>query len=255
MRDLAAQGLGILFVTSDLEEVMELSDRIIVMSNGRVTGERGALPDRRARDRPPCPLPATDVRPAPPVPVGAQPMTATHPAAAASGQRHVRRAPPLKGRTFIALIAVVLFFSFAAPNFLSTANLIIMSEHVELNAFLAIGMTFVIITGGIDLSVGSIVGLCGHGGRLSRPQRGRDRSPRLPVFFNTFEIVLITLGVGVLVGVVNGLLITRLNVAPFIATLGTLYVARGLALLSSGGATFPNLRGSARPNGARRVSR
>ena len=64
------------------------------------------------------------------------------------------------------------------------------------------------------------------------------------VFFNTGEIVLITLGVGVLVGVVNGLLITRLNVAPFIATLGTLYVARGLALLSSGGATFPNLRGS-----------
>ena len=63
----------------------------------------------------------------------------------------------LKARTFIALIAVVAFFSAAAPNFLSTANLVIMSEHVALNAFLAIGMTFVIVTGGIDLSVGSIV--------------------------------------------------------------------------------------------------
>jgi erythritol transport system permease protein len=151
----------------------------------------------------------------------------------------------LKARTFIALIAVVLFFSAAAPNFLSTANLVIMSEHVALNAFLAIGMTFVIITGGIDLSVGSIVGLCGMvAGYLVL--NGVDLGfLGYTVFFNTTEIVVLTLLVGVLIGVVNGLLITRLNVAPFIATLGTLYVARGMALLSSDGATFPNLSGSA----------
>ena len=65
----------------------------------------------------------------------------------------------MKARTFIALIAVILFFSLTVPTFLSTANLILMSKHVALNAFLAMGMTFVIITGGIDLSVGSIVGL------------------------------------------------------------------------------------------------
>lgn len=151
----------------------------------------------------------------------------------------------LKGRTFIALILVFAFFSFAAPNFLSPANFVIMSEHVALNAFLAIGMTFVIITGGIDLSVGSIVGLSGMvAGYLVL--NGIDLSPfGYTVFFNTYEIVLITLGVGVLVGLVNGILITRLNVAPFIATLGTLYVARGLALLSSDGGTFPNLSGQA----------
>jgi len=51
--------------------------------------------------------------------------------------------------------------------------------------------------------------------------------------------------VGIVIGLINGLLITRLNVAPFIATLGTLYVARGAALLLSGGATFPNLVGHA----------
>src|SRR6185437_15030408 len=62
-------------------------------------------------------------------------------------------------RTFIALFAVVLYFSFAAPNFLTAENIVLMSKHVALNALLAIGMTFVIITGGIDLSVGSIVGL------------------------------------------------------------------------------------------------
>lgn len=148
----------------------------------------------------------------------------------------------MKLRTFIALIAVIVFFSVAAPNFLSTANLILMSKHVALNAFLAVGMTFVIITGGIDLSVGSIVGLCGMvAGYLML--NGIDLQIGYTVYFNVIEIILITLAVGVLIGAVNGLLITRLNVAPFIATLGTLYVARGLGLLSSDGSTFPNLVG------------
>ncbi|MER8461488.1 ABC transporter permease [Mesorhizobium sp. M1396] len=148
----------------------------------------------------------------------------------------------MKLRTFIALIAVLIFFSIAAPNFLSTANLILMSKHVALNAFLAMGMTFVIITGGIDLSVGSIVGLCGMvAGYLVL--NGIDLQIGYTIYFNVFEIALITLAVGILIGAVNGLLITRLNVAPFIATLGVLYVARGLALLSSDGRTFPNLIG------------
>lgn len=150
----------------------------------------------------------------------------------------------MKARTFIALIAVLVFFSIAAPNFLSTANLILMSKHVALNAFLAMGMTFVIITGGIDLSVGSIVGLCGMvAGYLVL--NGIDLQVGYTIYFNVFEIALITLAVGILIGAVNGLLITRLNVAPFIATLGVLYVARGLALLSSDGRTFPNLVGKA----------
>lgn len=149
----------------------------------------------------------------------------------------------LKLRTFIALIAVFAFFAFAAPNFLSTANFVIMSKHVALNAFLAIGMTFVIITGGIDLSVGSIVGLCGMvAGWLIL--NGVDIGLGYTLYFNIFEIMAITLLVGILFGAINGLLITKLNVAPFIATLGTLYVARGLALLSSDGATFANLVGN-----------
>jgi erythritol transport system permease protein len=149
----------------------------------------------------------------------------------------------MKLRTFIALFAVLIFFSAAAPNFLSAANLVLMSKHVALNAFLAIGMTFVIITGGIDLSVGSIVGLCGMvaGGLILH---GIDLHIGYTLFFNVPEIILIVLALGVVIGAVNGLLITRLNVAPFIATLGTLYVARGAALLISDGGTFPNLEGN-----------
>jgi erythritol transport system permease protein len=147
----------------------------------------------------------------------------------------------LKLRTFIALFAVAGFFAVAAPNFLSAANGLIMAKHVALNAFLAIGMTYVIISGGIDLSVGSTVGLAGM-------VAGSLILHGLPIgdyviWFNVIEIIMIALLLGVAIGGVNGLLITRLNVAPFIATLGTLYVARGAALLTSDGATFPNLEG------------
>jgi erythritol transport system permease protein len=149
----------------------------------------------------------------------------------------------LRLRTFIALLAVIGYFAFAAPNFISAGNAVIMSKHVALNAFLAIGMTFVIISGGIDLSVGSIVGLTGMvaGGLILHGLSIGD----YVVWFEVVPVIVITLALGIAIGAINGFLITRLNVAPFIATLGTLYVARGIALLSSDGATFPNLEGSA----------
>lgn len=146
-------------------------------------------------------------------------------------------------RTFVALILVFTFFALAAPNFLTAANMLIISKHVALNALLAIGMTFVIIAGGIDLSVGSIVGLCAMvAGYLVL--YGIDLGIGWSIQFNTLEICFIVLVVGVFIGLLNGLLITKLNVAPFIATLGMLYVARGAALLFSDGRTFPNLGGN-----------
>ena len=67
----------------------------------------------------------------------------------------------LRTRAFIALGVVTLVFSLLSPEFLTTANLSILVKHVAINAILAIGMTFVILSGGIDLSVGSIVGFSG----------------------------------------------------------------------------------------------
>ena len=67
----------------------------------------------------------------------------------------------LRARTFVALILVLAYFSFAAPKLPDAGKTRwLVTKHVAINAFLAIGMTFVIITGGIDLSVGSVVGLC-----------------------------------------------------------------------------------------------
>ncbi|WP_112811574.1 ABC transporter permease [Ensifer sp.] len=168
--------------------------------------------------------------------------TATQTAAADSFSSGSALLTLMKLRTFIALFAVIIFFSIAAPNFLSTGNMILMTKHATQNAFLAIGMTFVIITGGIDLSVGSIVGLCGMiaGGLI---MYGVVMPLGYTMYFNVIEVAIIVAIVGILIGAINGLLITRLNVAPFIATLGTLYVARGMALLYSDGQTLPNLTG------------
>ena len=149
----------------------------------------------------------------------------------------------LRGRAFIALFLVTIVFSVIVPNFLEAANIQIMAKHVALNAILGVGMTFVILTGGIDLSVGSLVGLTAMIAGLLI-----NEGLRLPMFGviaypHTWLICVIALIVGTLMGSITGLIITRFNVAPFIATLGMLYVARGFAMLLNNGYTFPNLVG------------
>lgn len=149
----------------------------------------------------------------------------------------------LKARTFIALLLVIAFFSVMVPNFLTVSNLLIMTQHVAITALLAIGMTLVILTGGIDLSVGAVAGICGM-------VAGALLTTGLPlwngqiIFFNVPEVILITTLFGVAIGFINGSVITRFGVAPFICTLGVMYVARGSALLFNDGGTWPNLNGT-----------
>jgi len=146
-------------------------------------------------------------------------------------------------RALVALVALLVVFSILSPAFLTSANLTILLRHVAINAIMAVGMTFVILSGGIDLSVGSIAGLAGMIAGLLI-----DRGLVLPMFgvvvyFQVWLVIVIATLAGALVGVFNGMLVAWLGVAPFIATLGTMYAARGAALLVSNGATFPNLLG------------
>lgn len=147
----------------------------------------------------------------------------------------------LKGRTIIVLALLTIFFSFAAPNFLSLNTFMLIAKHVALYGILAIGMTYVIITSGIDLSVGAVVGLAGMiaGGLI---QNGLSVGG-YTLYFSVPLVFLITILCGALIGAINGLVITRLKVAPFIATLGMMYVVRGMANLHSNGATYSNLAG------------
>ncbi|MGI6214259.1 MAG: ABC transporter permease [Christensenellales bacterium] len=150
----------------------------------------------------------------------------------------------LKGRTFIALALLVIYFGFNAPNFMEWSSMVLLVKHASIYGLLAIGMTMVIITGGIDLSVGAVVGLSAMiaGGLMTE-------GVRLPflkgvIYPNVPLILLIVCLMAAFIGLVSGLLIAKLKVPAFIATLGAMYICRGFAMLRSGGATFPNLFGS-----------
>lgn len=151
----------------------------------------------------------------------------------------------LRGRTFIALAVLLIFFSFNAPNFTQWSSMVLMIKHASIYGLLALGMTLVIITGGIDLAVGAIVGLAGMiaGGMMMEgvrlPWLAGTLYPNVPL------ILLVVCVMAVLIGLLSGFLISKVNVPAFIATLGAMYVCRGFAMLRSGGATFPNLFGSA----------
>ena len=147
----------------------------------------------------------------------------------------------MKGRAFIALIIVTIIFVLIVPNFLNKTNLVVMTKHVAIYGILAIGMTFVILTGGIDLSVGSVAGLCAM-------MAGGFINYGIAIGSNTFYpsipmVIILTLIIGTLCGTLNGIIIAKFNVAAFIATLGMWYIARGFAQIRSNGLTFPNLVG------------
>lgn len=149
----------------------------------------------------------------------------------------------IEGRALVALLLIVVIFAILSDNFLNVSNLIVMTRHVAFNAILALGMLMTILHGGIDLSVGSTVGLSGVvAGTLLQ---GWDMPlSEMVAYPAVWVVVVIALAIGALVGAINGFLVTRLNVAPFIATLGMLYVARGAALIIADGRTFPRLQGS-----------
>lgn len=149
----------------------------------------------------------------------------------------------LEGRAFIALIVLVIIFALLSDAFLSVNNLITMTKHVAYNAIMALGMLFVILKGGIDLSIGSTVGLSGVVAGVLL-QGFKIQSLDAVLYPQVWVVVLCSIAVGAAVGFINGVLVTRFNVAPFIATLGMLYVARGAALLISNGSTYPKLGGS-----------
>ena len=120
-----------------------------------------------------------------------------------------------------AVVVLFGYLSFASGAFLSTSNLLNIGVQSAVVAIIAIGMTMVIITAGIDLSVGSVAGLSGVLGALMVVDYG------IPVPLAIAGGVVI----GAIAGVVNGVLVTQAGMAPFIATLGMLSVARGLAYI------------------------
>ena len=123
---------------------------------------------------------------------------------------------------FLSVIAACVFLSFATDSFATTKNLYNITRNVTFVAIIALGMTLVIITGGIDLSVGSVLCLC---------------SMVLAVVMHAgygIEVgVLASLGTALAIGLFNGVLIAYLGFPPFVVTLGMLSIARSLAMVAS----------------------
>ena len=129
------------------------------------------------------------------------------------------------------LLLVVLFLAWRAPFFLTSGNLIVVGRQASLSLIIAVGMTFVILAGGIDLSVGSTVAL------VSIAAGEFMVSMNLPYVL----AAVLALLCGVAVGLVNGSIVAALSIPPFVVTLGMLAVARGLALGITGGPTRSGL--------------
>lgn len=132
---------------------------------------------------------------------------------------------------FIAFLLICVLLSVLSPNFLTVQNVLNIFRQISINGILAIGVTFVIIAGGIDLSLGSVVALTGVVAALFAQNA-------------TFALIVpLLLGIltGIAVGTVNGLVITKGKTAPFIVTLGMMTIARGLALVISDGRPISNL--------------
>jgi ribose transport system permease protein len=125
---------------------------------------------------------------------------------------------------FLTLIALVIGLSIASPNFLTSTNLSSVVRQTAVINIMALGMTLIIISGGIDLSVGSILALAGLLGT-----RAMERHAGIPAG------LLIGVSIGTLCGCANGTMITTLRINPFIVTLGTMGIFRGLALIVSNG--------------------
>ncbi len=124
---------------------------------------------------------------------------------------------------FAGLITIFIVFSLASPYFFKFGNVISILVSTAVNGVLALGVTFVIVTGGIDLSVGTVMSLAAVMTAITITNAG------MPVWVG----VIVGLLTGAVAGLLNGVLISRLRIPPFIATLGTMMIAKGLALVVS----------------------
>ena len=134
------------------------------------------------------------------------------------------------GLLFVILL-VGLALSLTTDTFLSVANLTNVAKQVSINGILAVGVTFVLLTAGVDLSLGSVVALSGVAcATFAHPGE-----------HSVFVPIAVGLLTGAACGLINGALVTRGGIAPFIVTLGMMTIARGLALIVSGGRPVANL--------------
>jgi ribose/xylose/arabinose/galactoside ABC-type transport system permease subunit len=153
--------------------------------------------------------------------------------------RRINWATLLRGGPIIALLLLVLYFSLASPHFATISNLKNIGEQNAYLIILAVGQTMVIIGAGIDLSVGAVMAVSASIMALLATQNitilGLSFGP-----LNAWSAMLVGFLVGTAAGFVNGVVIAKGRIPDFVATLGMMEAARGIALLVTGGLPIPS---------------
>ena len=135
-----------------------------------------------------------------------------------------------KYKSLIGLVLLCIVITIVTPNFLSVSNITNVFTQVSVNAIIAIGMTFVILTGGIDLSVGSTLAISGAVGASIVKSTG-----------NVFLAIIVAAVIGIAVGLINGLLVSKGKLQAFIVTLATMTIFRGATLVFTDGTPISKL--------------
>ena len=142
-----------------------------------------------------------------------------------------------KFQSLVALLVMCIAMAFLSEKFMTVGNFWVVMRHISVNVCISVGMTLVILTAGIDLSVGSILAFSGAVAAGFLKQGTHIPLVDLHITYTVFGACIAAIIVGAALGMFSGVAITRFKVPPFVATLAMLTIARGLTLLWTGG--FP----------------
>lgn len=221
IRELRQNGIAVIIISHNINEVFDVADKFVVLKTGMLVGvrrkEETSLDEiLRMIIAGKAALSSAPAAAAETVPTAAPEKTAAGPKGKSSTQAIQKAA------AFLSLVLMVGFFSIGSPFFMTFDNLMTVILQTSVIGILAIGVTFVIISAGIDLSLGAVLALAGM-------IIGKAANAGLPVWLSVICGIL----VATIMGFLNGFLVAKATLPPFIATLGIMMVARGLTLVIS----------------------
>ena len=223
IHELRQNDIAVIIISHNINEVFDVADKFVVLKTGMLVGVRRKeetsldeilrmiIAGKAAVSSAPAAAAGT-------VPAAAPGKTAVGP----KGKWKSSTQAIQKAAAFLSLVLMVGFFSIGSPFFMTFDNLMTVILQTSVIGILAIGVTFVIISAGIDLSLGAVLALAGM-------IIGKAANAGLPVWVSALCGIL----VATVMGFLNGFLVAKATLPPFIATLGIMMVARGLTLVIS----------------------
>jgi len=222
IRELRQNGIAVIIISHNINEVFDVADKFVVLKTGMLVGVRRKQETSLDEILRMIIAGKAALSSAPGVAATVPAATPEKTAAGPKGKWKSSTQAIQKAAAFLSLVLMVGFFSIGSPFFMTFDNLMTVILQTSVIGILAIGVTFVIISAGIDLSLGAVLALAGM-------IIGKAANAGLPVWLSVICGIL----VATIMGFMNGFLVAKATLPPFIATLGVMMVARGLTLVIS----------------------